>query len=114
MQSAATLRNSELRSLAEPQQWQSELCRCIRLLQQSSLKTAKSVQAEYRDSELVRYHDQGAEADAEGINSPTIHHFSLLLFLGLARFHGRKPIFRSTLIFKKRTVAFFTDSLHAK
>ena len=75
MQSAATLRNSELRSLAEPQQWQSELCRCIRLLQQSSLKTAKSVQAEYRDSERARYHDRGAEADAEGINTTSIHRF---------------------------------------
>jgi hypothetical protein len=98
MKSAATLRNSELRSVAEPQQWQSELCRCTRLLQQSSLKTANSIQAEYHDSKLVCYHDRGAEADAEGINSPTIHHFSLLLFLGLARFHGRKPIFRRALM----------------
>jgi len=46
-------RHSELRSVAEPQQWQSELCRCTRLLQQSLLKVAKSVQAEHRDSELV-------------------------------------------------------------
>jgi len=30
-------------------------------------------------------------------NSPTIRNFSLLLFLGLARFHGRKPIFRGAL-----------------
>ncbi len=65
----------------------------------SLLKVAKSVQAAYRDSELVRYHDRGAETDAEGINNIIISHFSLLLLLGLARFHGRKPIFRGTLVF---------------
>jgi len=30
-------------------------------------------------------------------NNIIISHFSLLLLLGLARFHGRKPIFRGTL-----------------
>jgi hypothetical protein len=38
----------------------------------SSLKVAESVQTEHRDSELVRYHDRGAEADAEGINNTII------------------------------------------
>ncbi|MFA6343012.1 MAG: hypothetical protein WCX75_09155 [Fibrobacteraceae bacterium] len=65
-------RNSELRSVAEPQHWQSQLCRCTRLLQQSLLKVANNI---------------------------IISHFSLLLLLGLARFHGRKPIFRGTLVF---------------
>jgi len=97
MKSTAVLCHSELRSVAEPQQWQSELCRCTRLLQQSSFKVAKSVQAEYRDSERVRYHDRGAEADAEGINTSSIHHFSFLLWLDLVRFHSRKPIFRGAL-----------------
>jgi hypothetical protein len=35
---------------------------------------SKSAQAEYRDSELVYYHDQGAEADAEGINTTSMPH----------------------------------------
>jgi len=30
-------------------------------------------------------------------NNVIIGHFSLLLLLGLAQFHGRKPIFRGTL-----------------
>ena len=94
MESTVTHRNSELRSVAEPQHWQSQLCRCTRLLQQSSLKVTKSIQAEHRDRELVRYHDRGAEADAEGINNVIIGHFSFLLLLGLAQFHGRKPIFK--------------------
>jgi hypothetical protein len=97
MKSTAVLRHSELRSVAEPQQCQSKLCHGTRLLQQSSFKVAKSVQAEYRDSERVRYHDRGAEADAEGINTTSIHHFSFLLWLDLVRFHSRKPIFRGTL-----------------
>ncbi len=36
--STAVLRHSELRSVAEPQQCQSKLCHCTRLLQQSSFK----------------------------------------------------------------------------
>ena len=77
--STAVLRHSELRSVAEPQQWQIELCRCTRLLQQSSFKVLKSIQAEHRDSKLVWDHDRGAEVDAEGINTTSIHHFSFLL-----------------------------------
>jgi len=43
MKSTAALRYSELRSVAEPQQCQSELCRCTRLLQQSSFKMANTI-----------------------------------------------------------------------
>jgi len=75
MKSTAVLRHSELRSVAEPQQWQSELCRCTRLLQQSSFKVVKSIQAEHRDSKLVWDHDRGTEVDAKGINTTSIHHF---------------------------------------
>ncbi len=99
MKSTAILRHSELRSVAEPQQCQSKLCHCTRLLQQSSFKVAKSIQAEHRDSKLVWDHDRGAEADAKGINTTSIHHFSFLLWLDLVRFHSRKPIFRGTLMY---------------
>ena len=75
MKSTAALRYSELCSVAEPQQCQSELCRCTRLLQQSSFKMAKSIQAEHRDSKLVWDHDRGAEVDAKGINTISISHF---------------------------------------
>jgi hypothetical protein len=62
------------------------------------LKVAKSVQAEYHDSELVHYHDRGAEADAEGINTISISQFSFLLQFSLVKFHGCKAIFRGALI----------------
>ena len=45
----------------------------------SSFKVLKSIQAEHRDSKLVWDHDRGAEVDAEGINTTSIHHFSFLL-----------------------------------
>ncbi len=157
MESTVTHRNSGQKSCCLPQQWQSKLCRCLRLLQQSLLKVAKSVQTEHRDSELVRYHGRGAEADAEGINNTImdalrhrlhlrgISHFcactharrsrfnqqAFLLhthfakasmrdhshyvlkhkcscfWLGLTRFHGRKPIFRGALIFSLFTLLVF-------
>jgi hypothetical protein len=73
--STAVLRHSELRSVAEPQQCQSKFCHCTRLLQQSSFKVLKSIQAEHYDRKLVWDHDRGAEVDAKGINTASIHHF---------------------------------------
>ena len=88
----------------------------------SSFKVAKSIQAEHRDSKLVWDHDRGAEADAKGINTASIHHFcayalvdatrqwackharctrfgqqSRLLLLDQFDFVSRKPIFRGAL-----------------
>ena len=95
MESAVTHHNSELRSVAEPQQWQSELCRCTRLLQQSSLKVANNT--------IIRHFCACALAGATRLcackhaRSSRFSQQSFLLLLGLAQFHDRKPIFRGAL-----------------
>jgi len=84
--------HSERRSVVPPQQWQRKRCRCIRLLQQSLLKVAHNtiihhfcahalvdatLQWAYKHARCTRFSQQ-----------------SRLLWLGLAQFCGRKPIFR--------------------
>jgi hypothetical protein len=65
---------------------------------------AKSVQAEYRDSERVRYHDRGAEADAEGINTTSIHHFSFLLPQGSLSLSAKAQVFM--FLARPRSISF--------
>ena len=66
----------------------------------SSFKVLKSIQAEHRDSKLVWDHDRGAEVDAEGINTTSIHHFSFLLH----SFH--KGIYEGSLSLRAKAQVF--------
>jgi len=38
-----------------------------------SLEVAKSIQAEYLNSEVIRSHDQGIETDAKGVNTTSMN-----------------------------------------
>ena len=118
---AVAHRHSELRSVVPPQQWQSELCRCTRLLQQSLLKEANNT---IMDASRHRRHLGHTQKSLSAtLNLGDFGHFcayalvgatrqwaykyarctrfgqqSRLLWLGLAQFCGRKPIFRGALL----------------